>query len=237
MSDSGNQGFTLPDWCYIHLCWCYCTFPVDTADLCLTPSGPHWIAVRSAALVQMRKQAVTLHISSRFLIALENPCRSVVMWSSASNRWQRGRSLVWSRHTTHCKGCWRVSSSRWIMPALCPMFTLVPSQATIFMLSVFTFCSFKLATNDSVMSLLEPNSRVVWLKYEEPGSAVMLMCSSVTVSLWYLLSMPRTCVKVWSLWPSKNTPSMPVWWNWSSFSWSFLRVLLHSRWTLLWSIT
>jgi len=60
------------------------------------------------------------------------------------------------------KGCWRVSSSRQIMPALCLMFTLVPSQITTFMLPVFAFCSLKLVTNDSVMSLLEPDSRVVY---------------------------------------------------------------------------
>ena len=36
-----------------------------------------------------------------------------------------------------------------------------------FMLPVFAFCSFKLATNDSVMSLLKPDGVVMWLKYEE----------------------------------------------------------------------
>jgi len=46
------------------------------------------------------------------------------------------------------------------------------------------------------LCLLEPGSRVVRLKYEELGPAMMLMCSSMTVSLWYLLSTPRTCVKV-----------------------------------------
>src|SRR6218665_2198259 len=51
-------------------------------------------------------------------------------------------------------------------------------------------------TNDSVMSLREPDCGVVWLKYEEPGSATMLMCSSVRVFLWYLLSTPITCVRV-----------------------------------------
>src|SRR6218665_1074118 len=44
--------------------------------------------------------------------------------------------------------------------------------------------------------LMEPDCGVVWLNYEEPGSATMLMCSSVRVFLWYLLSTPRTCVKV-----------------------------------------
>src|SRR6218665_962233 len=53
-----------------------------------------------------------------------------------------------------------------------------------------------IATNDSVMSSLEPDCGAVWLKYEEPGSTTMLMCSSVRVFLWYLLSTPRTCVKV-----------------------------------------
>src|SRR6218665_2595377 len=45
------------------------------------------------------------------------------------------------------------------------------------------------------MSLLEPDCGVVWLKYEEPGSETMLMCSSVRVFMWYLLSTPRTCAK------------------------------------------
>src|SRR6218665_4045217 len=70
------------------------------------------------------------------------------------------------------------------------------SHPTTFMLCVFAFSSFRLAINDSVMSLLESDCGVVWLKYEEPGSAPMLMCSSVRVFLWYLLSTPRTCVKV-----------------------------------------
>src|SRR6218665_1905696 len=64
------------------------------------------------------------------------------------------------------------------------------------MFCVFTFCSFRLATNDSVMSLMEPDCGVMWLKYEEPGSATMLMCSSVRVFLWYLFSTPRTCVSL-----------------------------------------
>src|SRR6218665_1171122 len=63
--------------------------------------------------------------------------------------------------------------------AVCPVFTFVPSHPTTFMFCVFAFSSFRLATNDSVMSLLEPDCGVVWLKYEEPGSATMLMCSSV----------------------------------------------------------
>src|SRR6218665_1210754 len=81
-------------------------------------------------------------------------------------------------------------------PAVCPVFTFVLSYPTTFMFCVFAFSSFRLATNDSVMSLLEPDCGVVWLNYEEPGSATMLMCSSVRVFLWYLLSTPRTCVKV-----------------------------------------
>ena len=85
-----------------------------------------------------------------------------------------------------------------------PVFTFVPWHPTTFMLSVFAFCCFRLTTNDSVMSLLEPDGGLVWLKYEEPGSAMVLMCSSMTVILWYLLSTPRTCVKVWSLQPSKK---------------------------------
>src|SRR6218665_933158 len=93
-------------------------------------------------------------------------------------------------------GCSKDSSSRQITPAVCPVFTLVSSQPTTFKFCVFAFRSFRLATNDSVMSLLEPDCRVVWLTYEEPGSETMLMCSSVRVFLWYLLSTPRTCVKV-----------------------------------------
>src|SRR6218665_3273740 len=92
-------------------------------------------------------------------------------------------------------GCSKDSSSRRITPAVCPVFTLVPSQPTTFKFCVFAFRSFTLATNDS-MSLLEPYCGVVWLTYEEPGSETMLMCSSVRVFLWYLLSTPRTCVKV-----------------------------------------
>src|SRR6218665_3004652 len=76
------------------------------------------------------------------------------------------------------------------------VFIFVPSHPTTFMFCVFAFSSFGLATNHSVMSLLQPDCRVVWLKYEEPGSATMLMCSSERVFLWYLLSTPRTCVKV-----------------------------------------
>jgi len=33
------------------------------------------------------------------------------------------------------------------------------------------------------VSLLEPDGRVVWLKYNEPGSATMFMCSSVRIFL------------------------------------------------------
>ena len=43
------------------------------------------------------------------------------------------------------------------------------------MFCVFAFSSFRLATNDSVMSLLEPDCGVVWLTYEEPGSETMLI--------------------------------------------------------------
>src|SRR6218665_3974872 len=69
---------------------------------------------------------------------------------------------------------------------------VTPYKMLTFMFCVFAFSSFRLATNDSVMSLLEPDCGVVWLNYEEPGSATMLMCSSVRVFLWYLLSTPRT---------------------------------------------
>src|SRR6218665_1035818 len=64
------------------------------------------------------------------------------------------------------------------------VFTFVPSHPTTFMFCVFAFGSFRLATNDSVMSLLEPDCGVVWLKYEEPDSATMLMRHSVRVFQW-----------------------------------------------------
>src|SRR6218665_1627181 len=91
----------------------------------------------------------------------------------------QGQVMARSRHTSHCSGCSKDSSSRRITPAVCPVFTFVPSHPTTFMFCVFAFSSFRLATNDSVMSLLEPDCGVVRLKYEEPGSATMLMCSSV----------------------------------------------------------
>src|SRR6218665_1436975 len=91
-------------------------------------------------------------------------------------------------------GCSKDSSSRRITPAVCPVFTFVPSHPTTFKFCVFAFRSFRLATNDSVMSLLEPDCGVVWLKDEEPDSETMLLCSSVRVFLWYLLSPPRTRV-------------------------------------------
>src|SRR6218665_1836171 len=138
----------------------------------------------------------SLHVTNRFPIDPDNPRRPVLAPSSASIRWRRGRSLAWSRHTSHCTECSKDSSSRRIKPTVCPVFTFVPSHPTIFMFCVFAFSSFRLATNDSVMSLLEPDCGVVWLKYEEPGSATMLMCSSVRVFMWYLLSTPRTCFKV-----------------------------------------
>src|SRR6218665_1243867 len=68
------------------------------------------------------------------------------------------------------------------------------SHPTTFMFCVFAFSSSTLAINDSV--ILEADCGVVWLNYEEPGSATMLLCSSVRVFLWHLLSTPRTCVKV-----------------------------------------
>jgi len=49
------------------------------------------------------------------------------------------------------------------------------------------------------MYLLESDGGVVCLKYEEPGYATMIMCYSARVFLWYLLSTPRTCVKVLSI--------------------------------------
>src|ERR1043165_2257443 len=151
-----------------------------------------------------------LHVTSRFPIDPENPCGPVVTPSSDWNRWRKGSSLAWSRPTSHCRGRSKVSSSRQITPAVCPVFTFVPSHPTTFMFSVFAFRSLRLATNDSAMSSLEPDGGVVWLKYEEPGSVMMLMCSSVRVFLWDLLSTSRTCVKVSSLRPSKNIPFMPL---------------------------
>src|SRR6218665_1076636 len=108
----------------------------------------------------------------------------------------QGQVMARGRHTSHCSGCSKDSSSRRITPAVCPVFTFVPSHPTTFMFCVFAFSSFRLATNDSVMSFLEPDCGVVWLKYEEPGSATMLMCSSVRVFLWYLFSTPRTCISL-----------------------------------------
>src|SRR6218665_2881945 len=58
VSDSGNPGFALLDRLHIHLCCCCCIFLRDTADLCSTPSDPHWTVIGSAALVQMRRPAV-----------------------------------------------------------------------------------------------------------------------------------------------------------------------------------
>lgn len=171
----------------------------------------------------------SLHVIIWCPIDPENPRWPVVAPSSASNKWRRGSSFVWRRHTSHCRGRLKFTSSRRITPALCPVLTFVPSHPTTFIFSVFTFRSFKQATNDSVMFLLEPDDGVVWLKYAEPGSEMMLMCSSVTVFLWYLLLAPRTCVKVWSLRPSKNTPSIPVWPNWSSFCWNSSRVFLRDN--------
>src|SRR6218665_817913 len=106
----------------------------------------------------------SLHVTNRFPIDPENPRRPVVAPSSASNRWRRGRSLAWSRHTSHCTGCSKDSSSRRIKSAVCPVFTIVQSHPTTFMFCVLAFSSFRLATNDSVMSLLEPDCRVMWLK-------------------------------------------------------------------------
>src|SRR6218665_3034444 len=105
----------------------------------------------------------SLHVTNRFPIHPENPHGPVVARSGASNRWRRGKSLAWSRHTSHCTGLSKDSSSRRIKPAVCPVFTFVPSHPTTFMFCVFAFSSFRLATNDSVMSLLEPDCRVMWL--------------------------------------------------------------------------
>src|SRR6218665_279183 len=65
----------------------------------------------------------SLHVTNRFPIDPENPRGPVLAPSSASIRRRRGWSLAWSRHTSHCTGCSKDSSSRWITPAVCPMFT------------------------------------------------------------------------------------------------------------------
>src|SRR6218665_1668080 len=70
----------------------------------------------------------SLHVTNRFPIDPENQRGPVVAPSSAWNRWRRGSSLAWSRHTSHCSGCSKDSSSRRITPAVCPVFTFVPSH-------------------------------------------------------------------------------------------------------------
>ena len=67
------------------------------------------------------------------------------------------------------------------------------------------------------------------------GSAMIFVYFRGGISV-VVVPMPRTCVEVWSLRPSKNTPWMPVWSNWSSFCWRFSRALLRSRRILLRSI-
>src|SRR6218665_476047 len=49
----------------------------------------------------------SLHVTNRLPIDPENPRGPVglVAPSSASNRWRRGSSLAWNRHTSHCSGC------------------------------------------------------------------------------------------------------------------------------------
>ena len=131
----------------------------------------------------------SLHATSRSPIEPENPCGLVVAQSSAWNILRRGSSLVhiWSRHASHCRGCPKLYPSRWTRtPAVCPMLNFEPSHPTTFLLSVFAFRSFQLVTNDWVISVLESDGGVVWLKYVEPGSAMMLMCSSVMIFLWCL---------------------------------------------------
>src|SRR6218665_885712 len=90
----------------------------------------------------------SLHVTNRLPIDPENPRGPVglVAPSSASNRWRRGSSLAWNRHTSHCSGCSKDSSSRRITPAVCPVFTFVPSHPTTFKFCVFAFSSFRLAT-------------------------------------------------------------------------------------------
>src|SRR6218665_1532095 len=43
----------------------------------------------------------------------------------------QGQLIGMDRHTSHCSGCSKDSSSRRITPAMCPVFTFVPSHPTI----------------------------------------------------------------------------------------------------------
>src|SRR6218665_517554 len=88
----------------------------------------------------------SLHVTNRFPIDPENQRGPVIAPSSASNRWRRGSSLAWSIHTSHCSGCSKDSYSRRITPAVCPVFTFVPSHPTTSKFCVFAFSSFRLAT-------------------------------------------------------------------------------------------
>ena len=135
-----------------------------------------------------------LHVTSRFPIEPENPRGPVVAPSSAWNRWYRGSSLIWSRHTA--EDAQKLSSSRRITPSVCPVLTFVPSHPTTFMFSVFALRLFKLVTNDWVMSVLEPDGgysvaevRRTWLCHD----AYVFFRDGFSV---VLVSMPRTCVKV-----------------------------------------
>ena len=166
---------------------------------------PYWFKMNE-------ETGCSLHVTNRFPMEPENPCGPVVAPSSAWNRWRQSSSLIWSRHTSHCRGCPKLSSSRRITPAVSRVNICAVTSDYVYVLC-HRIPLFQ--TNDWVMSLLERDGGVEWLKYVEPGSAMMLMCSSVMVFLWYFLSMPRTCVKIWSLRPSKNTPWMPVYSNWS----------------------
>ena len=72
----------------------------------------------------------SLHVTSRFPTEPENPWGPIVAPLSAWNRWRMDSSLLWSRHTSHCRGCPKPSSSHWIMPAVCPVLKFVPSHST-----------------------------------------------------------------------------------------------------------
>ena len=63
----------------------------------------------------------SLHVTSRFGYQ-ENPRGAVVAQSSAWNRWSRGSSFVRRRHTSHCRGGSKFSSSCRIAPDVCPVF-------------------------------------------------------------------------------------------------------------------
>ena len=71
----------------------------------------------------------------------------------------------------------------------------------------------------------------------EPGSAMMLMCSSVVVFCGSGVGAKNLCQSLILTAIKVYTPWMPVWSNWSSFCGRFSRILLRSWQILLRSIT